>query len=171
MAVYLNAAMPYGKMRINPGSPGAGGASTTLDTIPEGASQSFKKGSLLKASGGKAIVGTVSSGATVGNIGIAAANATGTASTAIPYYPIADQEFTACVNGSASTAALYTLKATDVGLDYGLAHSTTTKVWYVNKSVTSASKAVVVVQRLVDAASTVNGRCVVRFRRNVGNVY
>ncbi len=162
MAIYT---MKYGRDHVKPANSGSGGLSCVLCEGKEGSSQSFKKGALLTTSSGKIVTAAVASSKVSNVIGVAAHDASGTASTPVLFYPVkSDMEFTAVVNGSTGSAANYTLKQSDVGVAYGMRVDTSTKAWYIDKTVTTAANTNVVVVRLLDPAETVLGRAVIKFR-------
>ena len=143
------------KHYMRPAKPFLGNSTPTL-TAPEAASQSFKKGQAIKFASGKVAAAAASSRALVSVVGLAQEDASGTASTDISYVPLLPGViYEGAVNGSASSASKYTLKATDLGHKYGL--SLKSNVTYVDKSASAAATQMVMIVGLKDAASTVQG--------------
>ena len=148
------------------------GNATPILTIPEAASQTFIKGAILKYSSGNAALGTITSGGgasancdeAFGMAVEAGANNSSAAAANTQYVPLQPGIiFEMAVSGVDTTAANYTSKATDVGIAYGVDYSSTTKVFFVNKSQTTVADCSVLVMGLKDAASTVTGHVYVQF--------
>lgn len=123
-------------------------------------SAAAKRGEVLKIASGKvARASNPSSAAASGIFGIAGEDVSSASAQGLVVPAIPGLVFEGAVNGSASSAAKYTSKTTDVGLRYGLDFSSTNKMWYVSKDVAgdTADKHNVTVIGLKDAASTSQG--------------
>lgn len=171
MAIY---GLTYAKDYAKPAQVFMGNSSPTLEG-PEAATQTYKKGALVKFASGNITVGTITSGGGASAnikdaIGIAARDGQNNSSAAAVkthYHPLTNGSiFEMAVSGVDTSAAKYTLKATDLGLCYGIDYSGTSKVFFVNKSQTTAASVNVRVVGLKDPASTVCGHCYVVFFKN-----
>ena len=126
--------------------------------FPEGASQTFKRGELLilitTADKGHQ-VGISGADPTVGVVGVAATDASGTENTLVPVWL-----FTPESEWLVHAGASQTLDNDDVGLGYGVVKDGTNVIWRLDRTETTAK--VFVVLKLVDAHGDVNGRYIVR---------
>jgi len=156
-------AITRAKHYIRPAKPFLGNATPYFECT---ASAAVVKGDVLKIASGKvARASDPSSARATGIFGIAAHGVSSASDTVQVIPAVPGLIFEAAVNGSASTAAKYTSKTTDVGLRYALDLSSTNKCWFVNKDISgdTADKTNVTVVGLKDAASTSQGHVYIVF--------
>lgn len=112
-----------------------------IETYPEAASQSFKKGAVVYLVNGKVTI-AAAAGANVGNIsilGIAEHDASGTTDNPVKVLlATAQTEFVACLTSDDATA---TYAVTDIPTAYDLRHVTGAYGFTVNKNSTSNTRA------------------------------
>ena len=156
-------AITRAKNYIRPAKPFLGNSTPLLEMT---VSAAVVQGDILKIASGKvARASDPSSAAASGIFGVSVAPAS-SASDKVSVVPaVPGLIFEAAVNGSASSAAKYTSKTTDVGLRYALDFSSTNKCWFVNKDIAgdTSDKHNVTVVGLKDAASTSQGHVYVVF--------
>lgn len=129
-----------------------------IQHFPEGPSQSFKRGELLilntTADKGHQVVISAAD-PTVGVVGVAAMDATGTENSLVTVWL-----FTPASEWVVHAGSGQTLDNDDLSVGYGIVKDITNVIWRLDRTETTAK--VFVVVKLLDAHGDVNGRYIVR---------